>query len=72
MRLTFPRLFASDVYGRTDEVDGKSCRPLFDAGSVEVGGEVGRRQDFVVGFSFLGGDKVLCSWSVGGTRVVYV
>lgn len=39
MRLTFPRLFASDVYGRTDKVGGKSCRPLFDAGSVEAGGE---------------------------------
>ena len=39
MRLTFPRLYASDVYGRTDKVDVKSCRPLFGAGSVEAGGE---------------------------------
>lgn len=30
---------ASDVYGRTDKVDVKSCRPLFGAGSVEAGGE---------------------------------
>lgn len=63
----------SDVYGRTDKVDVKSCRPLFGAGSVEAGGERSTGDRISLSdFSVLGGDEVLCSWSVGGTRVVYV